>query len=106
MAAPRLARATVPPPIVGDGTETGRRQEVELLVPGVAVERPAVAEDDRPPASPILEKDLCSVSRLEVSHRALSSTSGRSPVALGESTRRATEGAVSVRTRVGACCRG
>src|SRR5258705_1206549 len=54
--------------IVRDGAEAVGGQEEELLVPRVAVERPAVAEHDGLSLAPVLEEDLRPVTRLDRAH--------------------------------------
>jgi hypothetical protein len=47
VAVPRLGGATVAAAVMGDSPETTRGHEQQLLVPGIGVERPAVAEYHR-----------------------------------------------------------
>ena len=68
VAGPGLRGPSMPPTIVGDGAIALGGQEEQLLVPGVGVERPAVAEDHRLTRSPILVIDLCSVLRGDGRH--------------------------------------
>src|SRR5439155_228597 len=56
--APRLARAAVAATVVRDAAVTARREEDHLVLPCVGRERPAVAEDDGLPRSPVLVIEL------------------------------------------------
>src|SRR5690606_14423798 len=56
-----LGGAAVPPPVVSDPAEPCVRHRLELAVPGVGVERPTVAEDDRGTRTPVLVEDLDAV---------------------------------------------
>ena len=51
--------------VVGDGAEAVRGDEHHLVVPGVGVERPAVAEDDGLSAAPVLVEDARAVRRVQ-----------------------------------------
>ena len=59
----RLAGPTMAAPIMRDRAKAVRREEEQLVVPGVSIERPAVTEDKRLPCAPILVKDSCSILR-------------------------------------------
>jgi hypothetical protein len=54
VAVPGLVRSSVPPAVVGDGAVALRGHGDELVVPGVGVERPAVAEDHGLAPAPVL----------------------------------------------------
>ena len=54
VAVPRLAGAAVAAAVVGDAAVAVGGQEEHLVVPGVGVERPAVAEDDGLSRAPVL----------------------------------------------------
>ncbi len=61
IAVPGLTRTAVTAAIVGDGAKPARRKVDELLVPGVGVQRPAVAEDDGLTRAPVLVEDVGAV---------------------------------------------
>jgi hypothetical protein len=61
VAVPRPGRATAAPAIVRDGTVAVVGHEFQLVVPGVGVQRRAVAEDDWTAAPPVLVEDLRAV---------------------------------------------
>src|SRR5690348_5697364 len=52
----------MPPTIMGNGAEAVRRQQEELFVPRIGVQRPSVTEDDWLSGAPILIKDVRAVS--------------------------------------------
>jgi hypothetical protein len=54
VAVPSLGGASVTAPVVGDGAEAVVGHELELDVPCVGVQGPAMAEDDRLATSPVL----------------------------------------------------
>jgi hypothetical protein len=59
--------------IVSDAPIAARREKHHLVLPRIRIERPPVAEDDRLPASPVLEIDRCAVLRSDGVHQTLSS---------------------------------
>ena len=69
VAVPGLARAAVAAAVVRDAAVAVRRQEDHLVFPGVGAQRPAVAEDDRLPAAPVLVVDLRAVFGRDRAHR-------------------------------------
>ena len=54
VAGPGLSRPAVAAPVVGNRAVAMRRHERQLVIPGVGIERPAMAEDDGLPRPPIL----------------------------------------------------
>src|SRR5512135_565795 len=66
---PGLARTAMPPTVMRDGAKTVGRHEDRLVVPGVGIERPAMAEHDRLPAAPVLVEDRGAVIRGDRAHR-------------------------------------
>ena len=58
VAVPRLARPAMAAAVMGDAAIAARRQKEHLVLEGVRAERPAVAEDDRLSAAPVLVVDL------------------------------------------------
>ena len=71
VAVPGLARPAVPTPVMGDRAVAVRRHQQQLRIPGVRVERPAVAEHHWPASSPVLVEDRCSVLRDDRGHGVL-----------------------------------
>src|ERR1700743_1099674 len=71
-----LRRAPVAGPAVGDDPVSLGEEEHHLVVPVVAGERPAVAEDDRLPGAPVLVEDVDSVIGGHVWHWSRSLRSG------------------------------
>jgi hypothetical protein len=61
VAVPRLARAAMAAPVVGDDAAAGGRRVQHLGLPAVRSERPAVAQDDGPAGAPVLVVDLGAV---------------------------------------------
>ena len=61
VAVPGLAGAPTAAPVMGDGAIAMGGHDDQLVVPGVGIERPAVAEDDGLPRAPVLVKDLGAV---------------------------------------------
>ena len=61
VAAPGLARPAVAAAVMGDAAVAALRQEEHLVLEGVGAQRPAVAEDDRLPGTPVLVVDLGTV---------------------------------------------
>jgi hypothetical protein len=63
VAGPWLAGPPMPAAIMGDRAVPAVCQEEHLVIPGVAAERPPVAEDDGLAlgVAPVLEVDLCAV---------------------------------------------
>ena len=61
VAVPGLGGATVAAAVVGDDPVTVLGQEPRRGIPGIGVQRPAVAEDHGRPAAPVLVEDLCAV---------------------------------------------
>ncbi len=57
VAVPGLARSSTAATVMGDGAIAMGGHEDQLVVPGVGIERPAMAEDDRLPRAPVLVKD-------------------------------------------------
>ncbi|HET6334803.1 MAG TPA: hypothetical protein VFG30_16380 [Polyangiales bacterium] len=55
-------------PIVRDDAVSMRRQKEHLFIPSIAVEWPAVTEDDRLTVAPVLVKDAGIVSGLDGAH--------------------------------------
>ena len=65
-----LSRPSVTTPVVRDRPISIRREEVQLVVPRVGIERPTVTEYNRLTLAPILVKDLRSVSGFDRWHLA------------------------------------
>src|SRR5437588_4122679 len=61
MAAARLGRAAMAPPVMGDETEALAEQEEHLSVPIVRRERPAMAEHDGLTRTPVLVENIGAV---------------------------------------------
>jgi len=61
VALPGLAGAAMAAPIMGDGAIAVGGHVEHLVVPGVGIERPAVAEDDGLACAPVLEEDRRSI---------------------------------------------
>jgi hypothetical protein len=61
VAGPRLARAAMAAPIVGDAAVALRGEEEHLVFEGIGRQRPAMAEHDGLPSSPILIVDFCAI---------------------------------------------
>src|SRR5207237_10346542 len=76
VAAPGLARPAMAAAIVGDAAISAGAEEDHLIFPGIGAQRPAMAEDDRPPASPILVIDLRPIPRRDGAHGVFSLGSG------------------------------
>ncbi len=68
----RLGRTPVTPAIMRDDAIAVTQEKHELGIPVVGAERPAVREDDRLSASPVLVEDLHSVLGRDRAHRSLS----------------------------------
>src|SRR5262249_51464910 len=68
VAVPRLARTTVPAAMVRNAAEAVRRKVVHLILERLRAERPAVAEDHRLPASPVVVVDLRPILRCDRAH--------------------------------------
>src|SRR6185369_17786453 len=68
VAVPRLTRSPVAAPVMRDTTIPARRQEEHLILESVGAERPAVAEYDGLPASPIVVIDASSVFGCDACH--------------------------------------
>jgi hypothetical protein len=69
IAGPGLVRTPVAAPVVGDGAVAVGRHVEHLVVPGVGVQRPAVAEHDRLPGAPVLVVDPGAVRGRDHSHQ-------------------------------------
>src|SRR5215475_3898855 len=54
--------------VIGDGAITMCSHKDQLVVPGVGVERPAMAEDDGLASTPVLVVDLCALHALARRH--------------------------------------
>ena len=76
VALPGLARAAMAAAVVGDASVAVGGQKEHLVLEGVRAQRPAVAEDDGLPRSPVVVVDLRTVCRGDCAHRWLPS-SGR-----------------------------
>src|SRR5262245_60422195 len=63
-----LGRATVPAPIGRNDAISFAEEKKHLRIPIIRRERPAVAEDDRLPAAPVLIVDFYSVLSCDVAH--------------------------------------
>jgi len=63
VAVPGLARAAMAAPVVRDRAVTMGRDEHQLVVPRVGVQRPTMTEDDRLAGSPVLVEQFGAVSR-------------------------------------------
>src|SRR4051812_18414036 len=61
MAAARLGRAAMAPPVMGDDTEALAEKEEHLSVPIVRRERPAMAEHDGLTRTPVLVENIGAV---------------------------------------------
>lgn len=61
VASPRLARSAMTAAIRGYAAESACRQEQHLVFPGVRAQRPAMTEDYRLSATPVLVIDLRAV---------------------------------------------
>ncbi len=70
VAVPRLARAAMAAPVMGDAAIAVRGEEEHLVLEGVGAERPAMAEDDRLSRAPILVIDLGAVLGRDRAHDA------------------------------------
>ena len=57
VAVPGLAGSAMAATVMGNGAIAMGGHEEQLVVPGVGIERPAVAEDDGLPRAPVLVKD-------------------------------------------------
>src|SRR5438874_1946307 len=85
VAVPGLAGAAVAAAVMRDAAVALRGQEEHLVLECVGAERPAMAENDRLPRSPILEIDLRAVVRRDRAHvcvsfrKKLSSSTAYSP---------------------------
>ncbi len=68
VAAPDLARAAVAAPVMRDDAEAVALEEKHLRIPVIGRKRPAMAEDDRLPRTPILIENLGTVLRGDRRH--------------------------------------
>src|SRR4051812_26809505 len=71
IALPRLRRPAASSPIMRNRAVAGVCDELELRIPSVRRQRPAMAEDDRLTASPVLVKDLSAICGSDETHQSL-----------------------------------
>jgi hypothetical protein len=74
---PRLARSAVATAVVSDASVAAGGEKHHLVLPRICIERPPVAEDDRLPASPVLEIDPCAVFHRDGVHQTPSFATAR-----------------------------
>src|SRR5690606_7101794 len=102
VAVPRLVGAAVAAPVVGDASVAAGCEEEHLFVPGIRVQRPAVAEDHRLAGAPILVVDVCAILRTYRAHRvALPFRWWAPPVGCASRSGTGVSGAIRRRLRAG-----
>src|SRR2546421_12957920 len=91
MAAARLGRAAMAPPVMGDDPEALAEKEEHLSVPIVRRERPAMAEHDGLTRTPVLVENIGAVPGGDRGHVLDPFGGGGSPASLAEGSPRGPE---------------
>jgi hypothetical protein len=76
IAVPRLARTPMPAAVMGYAAVSARGEKEHLVFKRISVERPAVTEDHRLPAAPVLVLDLGAIFGAEHTHGIISLREG------------------------------